>query len=194
MTNHVHGLWLFVALAAVLFSGCNTTPKTAERRMELHDQVTAAIVDFKQKDPDLQRFFDNCYGYALLPSVGQGGLIVGGAYGHGEVYRHMPQGDQLIGHCNMSQGTVGAQAGGQSFNEIIFFENKGSFEAFTSDQWAFDAAASAVAASAGASATADYKKGVVVFTKAQGGLMLQAAIGGQKFNFVSDVQTTDVRP
>ena len=177
-------------LCAAAVTGCNTAPKTSEARMSLHDEVTAAITDFKQKDPGLQRFFDSAYAYAVFPSIGEGAIGVGGAYGHGEVYR----GGQLVGHCNMTQGTVGVQLGGQSFSEIIFFQNKGTFDQFASDQFAFDAAASAVAASAGASATADYKKGVVLFTKAEGGLMAQAAIGAQKFNYVSDVQTTDVRP
>jgi lipid-binding SYLF domain-containing protein len=183
------GFYLMVVVSACLV-GCNTTPRTAEDRQTLHDEVNDTVASYKRNDPDMQRFFDHAYAYAVLPAVGEGAFGVGGAYGHGEVY----QGGRFVGHCNMTQATVGAQVGGQKFSEIIFFQNKGTFDAFTSDELAFDAKASAVAAAAGASSSADYEKGVLVFTQAQGGLMLQAAVGGQKFNYSSDVQTTDIRP
>ena len=31
-------------------------------------------------------FFDNSYGYAVFPTIGKGGLVVGGAHGNGRVY------------------------------------------------------------------------------------------------------------
>jgi lipid-binding SYLF domain-containing protein len=148
-------------------------------------------------------FFDKAYGYAVFPTIGKGGLGVGGARGKGEVY----VGGQHVGNATLSQLSIGLQAGGQAFSEIIFFEDKRAFDEFSSGNFAFGAEASAVAitagasagagttggASAGASATKNaaatagtsYHKGVAVFTVAKGGLMYEAAIGGQKFKYES---------
>src|SRR4051812_383996 len=97
-----------LALAASL-AACHTAPRTAQERNTLHSNAREALADFQQNDPKLQPYFDNSYAYAVFPAITQGGAGVGGAYGHGEVYRH----GQLIGYCNVSQATIGAQLGGQ---------------------------------------------------------------------------------
>ena len=66
------------------------------------------------------------YGYVIFPTVGKGGLIVGGSYGRGEVYEH---GD-FVGYTDIAQATVGAQAGGESFREVIAFQDKEALEGF----------------------------------------------------------------
>ena len=145
-------------------------------------------------------FFDNAYGYAVFPTVGKGGLGIGGAYGKGQVY----QGGNVTGETKLMKATIGLQAGGQAFSEIIFFEDKRAYDDYTSGEFEFDASASAVAitvgaqakagtegTSAGASAgpstgiqaKASYSKGMAVFVHTKGGLMYEAAIGGQKFSF-----------
>lgn len=145
-------------------------------------------------------FFKKCYGYALFPSIGKGGIGIGGAHGSGKVYR----GGAYVGDTKMTQVTVGLQFGGQAYSQIIFFENKKSFDDFTSGNFEFGAQASAVAikASAGAATTttgtsasasgnakegttaaASYTNGMMVFTVAKGGLMYEASLGGQKFSY-----------
>ena len=86
MFTRARNVGLLLVLATALL-GCNTAPKTAEARKTLHDEVVASVADFKDKDPGLQRFFDGAYGYAVFPSIGEGAIGVGGAYGHGEVYQ-----------------------------------------------------------------------------------------------------------
>ena len=83
----------------------------------------------------------------------------------------------------MSQGTVGLQAGGQAYSEIIFFKDKAALDALKERKLKLAAKASAIAATAGAAATADYSQGVAIFTMGKGGLMLQAAVGGQEITF-----------
>jgi lipid-binding SYLF domain-containing protein len=134
-----------------------------------------------QADPGLRHFLDNAYGYVVFPNVGSGAAGIGGSYGHGEVYQQ----GKFIGYADISQWTIGAQLGGQSFGEVIAFERPWSLRQFEAGQTTFDANASAVAVKAGADATAAYSNGVAVFTQAGGGLMLQAAIGGQTFSFAS---------
>ena len=72
------------------------------------------------EDPSLQVFLDKAYGYALFPSVGKGAVGVGGAYGKGEVFDRGTK----VGYCDLSQATIGIQLGGQTFTEIIAFEEK----------------------------------------------------------------------
>lgn len=168
-----------MALSILVLVSCSTTPKTADDRAQFHDEVQAAIDEFKEKDPTMAELFNAAHGYVLFPNVGKGGLVVGGASGRGEVY----EGGDLIGYSRLTQGTVGAQIGGQAYREVIFFENEAALERLKDGEFAFAAQASAVAASAGASADADYQDGVLVFTSPIGGLMAEASIGGQNFSF-----------
>lgn len=144
-------------------------------------------------------FFSHSYGYAVFPTVGAGALGVGGAFGKGRVYVH----GRYVGNTTMGQLSVGFQAGGKAYSEIIFFEDKRALDEFESGSFEFGADASVVAitaaanasaatngASAGASGTENdaatrgvYQKGMAVFTVAKGGLMYSAAISGQKFSF-----------
>jgi lipid-binding SYLF domain-containing protein len=158
------------------------------------DEYTDAVARFRQA-PTTQPFFDQAYGYAIFPSVGKGGAAVGGAYGKGRVYK----GGVHTGDASLAQLTVGFQLGGQVFSELIFFENKAAYDAFTSGGFEFGAQASAVAIAVGANAQAGstgasanvadqqskaaYVNGTAVFTMAKGGLMYEAALGGQKFTF-----------
>jgi lipid-binding SYLF domain-containing protein len=150
---------------------------------EIEKKAYAAITRFKDTDPRMTRFFDGSKGYAVFPKVGKGGLIVGGAHGQGVVYERSASGTKIIGYSELTQGSIGLQAGGQVFSEIIFFETEAALESFKKGTTEFAGTASAVAASAGASVDAAYEAGVAVFTAGESGLMLQASIGGQGFSF-----------
>jgi len=162
------------------------------------DSCTSAINVFKRAEA-VQPFFENCYGYAVFPTVGKAGIVVGGAYGQGRVY----QADLITGTATITKITVGFQLGGQAFSEIIFFQDKRAYDEFTDGSYEFDASISAVVVTAGIQAKAGsdggtagasagpatgiqadtgYYKGMAVFIHAKGGLMYEAAIGGQKFN------------
>ena len=143
------------------------------------NKVQATIRAFLDRDPSLQVFFDQAYGYAVFPTVGKGGIGIGGAFGKGEVYEQ----GQYIGRTSLTQVTIGFQLGGQKYSEIIFFRNRDALNDFTGGNFEFSAQASAIAVTAGASTDADYDNDVAVFTLARGGLMYEAAIGGQKFSF-----------
>ncbi len=134
---------------------------------------------FIKNDADMNKFFKNAHAYVIFPNVGKGALVVGGASGNGMVFEH----GHLIGKGKMLQVTVGVQAGGKAYSEVIFFENKAALERFKDDKLEFSGQASAVAAKSGASATAKYADGVLVFTRDLGGLMVEASIGGQKFTY-----------
>jgi lipid-binding SYLF domain-containing protein len=138
-----------------------------------------AKAEFITKDGLMKSLFDNSYGYVIFPNVGKGAIGVGGAAGNGIVYEK----GAMVGKAKMKQVTVGFQFGGQAYREVIFFETKEGLERFKNDNFEFSAQASAVAATEGASANVKYRDGVMIFTQQKGGLMYEASIGGQKFDY-----------
>ena len=144
-------------------------------------------------------FFEKCYGYAVFPTIGKAGLGIGGAHGEGQVYQ---QGKQ-VGTTSMTQLSIGFQAGAEGYSEIIFFEDKRSFDEFTSGNFEFGANVSAVVITAAASGSTStggstasasggkkdastagkYNKGTAVFIISKGGLMYEASVSGQKFKY-----------
>lgn len=167
-------------VGTVLFCGCRTVPKTSEGRVVLSSEVDQAVAEFKMRDPEIQKFFDNSYGYAVYPKVLKGAFWIGGAYGQGEVYER----GTMIGYSSLSQATIGFSFGGEYFREIVFLRDKQTFDEFISEDYTFSAQATAVALKAGAAAKADYNEGKAVFVIAESGLMVDASIGGQKFTFI----------
>jgi lipid-binding SYLF domain-containing protein len=144
-----------------------------------HEDVLATIAVYQKKDPGTQKFFDGAVGYAVFPAIAEGAVGVGAAHGDGELI----VGGKAIGKVSMTQVTVGLQLGGQSYSEIVFFEQHHPMDGFQHGDFAFAGEASAVALASGASANAAYRNGVAVFTATNGGLMYQASVGGQKFSY-----------
>jgi len=163
---------------------CTVTALTAPAALvaqdnKLIEDSKEAHAAFIKSDGLMKNLFDNSYGYVIFPNVGKGAIGVGGAAGNGIVYEK----GNVIGTAKMKQVTVGFQFGGQAYREVIFFENKEALDRFKENKFEFAAQVSAVAATAGASADVKYKDGVMVFTQEKGGLMYEAAVGGQKFSF-----------
>ncbi len=141
--------------------------------------VRDTIERFKQLDPGISEFFENAAGYVVFPNIGKAGFGVGGAHGNGEVF----ESGKVIGKASMTQITIGLQVGGQEYSEVIFFDEKLDLERFTQGGLELAAQVSAVAITAGAAEGANYKDGVVVFTRTKAGLMAEASVGGQKFSY-----------
>lgn len=162
----------------------------------------ANAIDVFRSSPAVAPFFNSAYGYAVFPTIGKAGWVVGGSYGKGQVYRN----GNVVGKTSMVEGSIGFQFGGKAFSEIIFFQDKRALDEFTSGNFEFDATAQAVAITAGAQAKAGtsgvtagasagpktgvqaatrYHKGMATFVHAKGGLMYEVSLGGQKFTFES---------
>ena len=135
--------------------------------------------EFVATDRLMDALFDRAHGYAIFPNVGKGGFIVGGAVGTGVVYER----GKPVGTAKLTQVTAGFQAGGQSYREVVFFEDREAMERFKKDEVEFSAGFSAVVAREGAAANPKYSDGVLIFIQVKGGLMLEASVGGQKFDF-----------
>lgn len=162
------------------------------------DMSVDLTVETFRESSRVEPFFESSAGYAVFPTIGKGGIGLGGSHGKGRVYR----GGKYIGDVSMTQVTIGFQFGGQAFSQIIFFEDEDALNEFISGNFEFGAQVSAVAITVGAEASAstagssagvstpsssthaaDYKQGLAVFTYAKGGLMYEAAVGGQKFKY-----------
>ena len=169
-----------IVIIAIAHGCASTRPESKSDRETLDEETRAEITRFRNKDPGMKGWFGEAYGYAVFPSVGKGGIGVGGAYGQGQVYKQRKH----VGYATLKQITVGFQLGGQVYSEIIFFKDKTAFEEFIRGNYEFDAQASAVAMTVGASVDAAYNGGVAIFTMAKGGLMYEASVGGQKFSYV----------
>jgi lipid-binding SYLF domain-containing protein len=180
----------FVLAAALVVTGCSTAPKNQTEKDALRGEADAALQRMTAQDPSLRNFVDRAHGHAVFPNIGKGGLIVGGSYGRGVVYEQ----GQFVGYADLTKVSVGLQAGGQAFRELIVFQNKEALDDLKFGKLKFDATASAVAVNAGAAATADYRNGVVVFAQPIGGLMAEASIGGQEFGFVPAGGGSTTRP
>jgi lipid-binding SYLF domain-containing protein len=141
--------------------------------------VEETITKFKGADPSMKVFFEKAYGYVVFPGVGKGGFIIGGGHGDGWVYEK----GRHIGRASVTQLTVGAQIGGQSYSEIIFFADKATLDVFKKGNWELSAQASAIMVKEGASKDASYDNGVAVFTMPKKGAMVEASVGGQKFKY-----------
>jgi lipid-binding SYLF domain-containing protein len=187
-----------LAAASSAFAAANSVANLKQAAKGITNEkhqlaVQSALVDFEASAPT-KVFFGKAYGVVIFPTVGKGGLGIGGAHGTGWVFRQ----GQLTGTVTMSQLTIGFQAGGQAFSQLIFLEDETTFNHFTSGNFELGAQASAVALTAGANASAStgggaaagagdsqakttYTDGMAIFTKAKGGLMYEASVGGQKF-------------
>lgn len=166
--------YVFLSLGII----ANTTAQAGwDPNAEKDARKTIAL--FKKKDSRLQTFFDQAYGYAVFPTVGKGALWIGGAHGNGVVFKK----GNMIGYTSLTQLTIGLQLGGQAYSEVIFFKDKKTLDDFKKGNFELSAQASAIAATEGAAAHADYSDGIAIFTMEKGGLMFEASVGGQKFSY-----------
>ena len=182
------GLFMFL-FCSIVYAGEDDNPDKA------FDETRKMFVD-----AGVGNMFKSAYGYALFPTIGKAGFVVGGAYGKGRVY----QKGTYLGDTSMVQATIGFQLGGAGFSQVVFFQDKRALDEFTNGNFEFGAEAQAVALtaaagatvnSAGSSATASggknnanianggYNKGMATYTITKGGLMYEASVGGQKFSY-----------
>jgi lipid-binding SYLF domain-containing protein len=171
-------LAIATAIAAVA-GGCSTAPKNAGDAAALSANASAALASYKAKDPTVQGLLDKSVGYVVFPDVGKAGWFVGGSYGRGEVF----VGAKRIGYADISEVSAGFQWGAQNFSELLIFMKNDDFNAFKKGDFSVGANASAVALTAGGAATTDPSKGVIALVDTKGGLMAEAAVGGQRLRF-----------
>ncbi|MGH8162171.1 MAG: hypothetical protein ACRESR_08545 [Gammaproteobacteria bacterium] len=165
----------------------------AQRNPPMPSDVKATIEKFKRKAPAIGKFFNDAYGYAVFPSIGKGGVIIGGAHGGGSVFKH----GRLVGHSTATNFSIGAQIGGKIFSEAIFFKNAKAFDRLTGGDFQFGSNTVSIGVptkttdqrAATTPANAYNDRGVAVFTMTKSGFMVGIKVGGQKFSFTPVAQS-----
>ncbi len=170
---------LFSGLSLVLTLGAAAAlakwdPDEAD---EYHEKAQVALAEMIESNPKMQSFVEKSVGYVVIPTVGKAAIGIGGARGKGVLY----EGEAVTAVITLTQLSFGFQWGGQAYSEMIFFEDAATLENFKRGNFELNAQASAVAVTAGASVDAAFNGGMAIFTHAKGGLMYEAAVGGQKF-------------
>jgi len=184
--NQMTRMWALIATLLIPVGIASASP----------DAITANL--FRRADQS-SAYFAGSYGYAVFPTIGKGGLGIGAAHGDGHVYVH----GKSIGRVAMTQLSIGFQAGGEAYSEIIFFKDKKALDKFTSGKFEFSGDVGAIAITAAAhvsvgttgthagasvgkrdaASASEFTHGMAVFTIAKGGLMYNVAVAGQKFTF-----------
>ncbi|HEY6363663.1 MAG TPA: lipid-binding SYLF domain-containing protein [Candidatus Binatia bacterium] len=169
-----------MALIMGLMAGCSTGSVTKEERDTLVKQAQASRQEWNKVDPQFEAFAKKGYGYAFFPEITKGGFVVGGAHGQGLVYEK----GQHIGYAELTQMSVGFQAGLQDYSQLIVFENQPAMDRFKRNEIDFGANASAVVADKGAAMGAQFVDGVAVFVRPTAGVMAEASLGGQQITYL----------
>ena len=182
--------WITIA-ALTFFSlaivGCSAAPKEQSDRVELQSDADRTLQELKQADSSLEGVLNDANGYAVFPTIGKGGLIIGGGYGRGTLY----EGGRITGYTDMTQAAIGALIGGQSFTELLVFNTPEALSNFKSGNFTFGAGANAIALDKGVASATEFKDGVAIFTRPNQGLMAEASLNGQKFRYVPLAEAGD---
>lgn len=168
-------------LAVGVVIGCSTGSVTKEEGDTLVKQAQSQRQEWNKVDPELEAFAKKGEGFAFFPDIKKGGFVVGGAGGRGVVYEK----GQHVGYADLTQLSVGFQAGAQSYSELIVFQDQAAMTRFKQNEMNFGANASAVLAENGAAADARFVDGVAVFVKPTGGAMAEASLGGQQITYMA---------
>lgn len=168
-----------VSTIALVAIACGGTPKTQSDRDNMYRQASSTLAAMQTKDPSLTPLLNSAAGYAVFPNIGKGGLIAGAAHGRGVLYEH----GQPTGFVEMTQGSLGAQIGAQSFAQLLVLRTPYDVQKLKTGNFSLGANASAVALTAGAGAAADTTRGVNVFIMPRGGVMAELSVSGQQFTF-----------
>jgi lipid-binding SYLF domain-containing protein len=176
--NPTTGWALVLTVVAGWLVGCATAPSSRADKEALLAEAASTLRRMRAEYPGVDLIVQH-YSYALFPTVTKGGLVVGGARGRGVVYEQ----GRHVGYCDLTQGSVGAQAGAQTFSELLVFANQGALDRFKAGQVTFAADASAVVLKTGVTTDTSFIDGVAVVVSPISGLMLEAAIGGQQFTY-----------
>ena len=166
-------------LVALMVVGASlAAPAAAQDEGDL-EEIREVMAEMVEGDAGMAEWFSSSYAYAVFPSVGKAAMGIGGSHGGGIAF----VGGAPAGKTELSAVSIGFQLGGQKFVEVIFFRDQTAWSDFTRGNFEFGAQVSAVAFTSGISADLAYNGGVAVVTMARGGLMYEASVGGQKFDY-----------
>jgi lipid-binding SYLF domain-containing protein len=157
--------------------GCSTTQS---QRSDIDSRAKVALENLYRQTPAARTLAQNSAGVLVFPDVTQAGLMVGGQYGTGVLFK----GGKPVGHYNIAGGSLGLQAGAQTFSQAYFFTTPAALKTFE-DTTGFEVGAGldfAVAdvGTSGEISSSTLQKPLVIFVWGQHGLMAGVKVEGQK--------------
>lgn len=176
-------MWMTVRAAVVVtacIAGCATAPETRAGKADLEASARQTLRDMTMREPAIQQVLNGSAGYAVFPRIGEGGAIVGGAYGQGVLY----EGGRRAGFIKVEQASVGAVLGGKSYSEIVVFRDRDALRDVKDGEYELRGDADVVVLTTGAAATTTFKGKVVAFVMPIGGLMVDVSVAGQRLKYV----------
>jgi lipid-binding SYLF domain-containing protein len=178
-------LMMLSAMIAVMLAGCASAPTARPQQQALESNANGTLQAMVSRDPSLAPILASAAGYVVFPSVAQGGFIVGGEGGVGVAYEH----NRPIGYSELRGGSVGLQAGGQSYAQIVVFQTPAAFARFRAGNFDLSANMAATALQTGAARSARFENGVAVFVDDQSGLMAGVSVAGESMTFTQNRPT-----
>lgn len=177
-----------VALAAA--AGCSSTASvtgaerpgasTAEGRKSIDAGYHETLERLYATTPGSRELVAKARGVLIFPRVIAAGLVVGGAYGEGE----LRTGGAIEGYYRTTTGSVGWQIGAQSRALVFLFMTQDALDSFRkSDGWSAGADASVAVVKVGANGAVDSNTAtapVEVLVLTNGGLMGDLSVNGTK--------------
>lgn len=179
--NKKNLVMVVAALAVSMVAGCASAPETRPEQRGLEARADATVEQFVARDPSLGDVLARAAGYAVFPEVTEGGFIVGGSQGVGVVYSRFTP----IGYSELRAGSVGLQAGGQAYAQIVIFDTEEALNRLMAGNFDMSAGVTATALASGVGASLEFEGGTAVLVDDETGLMAGAAVEGQNLNFTA---------
>ena len=172
---------------AVLIAGLATSfAAVAADRTALERDARRAYQKLTASVPAAKSLGRDAVAVIVFPSITKAGLVVGGQYGEGVLFR----GDAVVGYYNTAGASFGLQAGAQQYGYAMFFMNQKSLAALTdNDGFEVGVGPSVVMVDQGMGkslTTMNAKEDIYAFVFGQKGLMAGVGLQGNKITRLSD--------
>lgn len=183
--------------AAAALAGCSTTasvtkpaegggPSTAESRHAVDASYQETLERVYASNPGSRELVAKARGVLVFPRVLSAGLVVGGAYGEGQLREH----GRVEGYYRTTTGSVGWQIGAQSRALVFLFMTEDALQRFkASHGWSGGVDASVALLTVGANGAIDANAAqapTLAFVMTNAGIMAGATLEGTKVTRIDD--------
>jgi len=179
-TAIARNLVLMVAFAVFTAMGMRPAVTQAAGARELEQDARTALQRLYKSAPAARSLSKRAKGILVFPSVVKAGLMIGGQYGEGVLFK----GGKASGFYNTAGASYGLQAGAQTFGYALFFMNDESLAYLgKSDGFEIGAGPSVVVMDDGMAkqtSTTTLSQDVYAFIFSQSGLMAGLGLQGNK--------------
>ena len=147
------------------------------KRAKIDETAQQALDELFTKSVKAETLFKKAYGWAVFDNL-KLALIVSGGGGNG-VAVDKDTGDRT--YMKMGTAGIGLGLGGQTYQVVLLFQDKGTFVNFVENGWQADAGVTAAAGTEGVNPSVGFVNGLAIFKITDTGLMANADVAGTKY-------------